>query len=71
MKINALTTFLDGRDRYEKDDERTVSDEDGARFVAAGWAEDLSGTVATGVAAVGATNLQVDNLTHKTEARNG
>jgi hypothetical protein len=38
MKITCLTTFLHGRDRYEKDDVRTVDDELGAYFVANGWA---------------------------------
>lgn len=43
MRIKVLTTFLDGKDRFEKDDERTVENERGARFVAAGWAKSLSG----------------------------
>lgn len=38
MKINCTTTFLDGKDRFEKDDMRTVSEEDGARFIKNGWA---------------------------------
>lgn len=38
MKITCLTTFIDGRDRFEKDDVRTVDDERGAYFVANGWA---------------------------------
>lgn len=61
MKIKCLTTFLDGKDKYHKDDVRTVSDDDGSRFVANGWAEDVDGRVATGAAQDGATNLAVDN----------
>lgn len=38
MKIVCLTTFLDGRDRYEEGDTRTVSDKDGQRFIKNGWA---------------------------------
>jgi len=60
MKIKVLFTFLDGRDRFEKDDLRTVSDEDGARFVANGWAEDEAGRVATGATASGETDLAID-----------
>ncbi len=41
MKIKALTTFLDGRDRFEKGDIRTVDDEAGARFVANGWVANM------------------------------
>ena len=64
MKIEALTTFLDGRDRYEKGDIRTVPDADGARFCAAGWAKDISGAVATGAPAAGETTLDIANATH-------
>jgi hypothetical protein len=39
MKIKCLTVFLDGADRFEQDDVRTVSDERGAYFVEQGWAE--------------------------------
>lgn len=38
MRIHCLTPFLDGADRFEKDDQRTVDDERGARFIANGWA---------------------------------
>lgn len=60
MKIKATTTFLDGTDRFEKDDERTVSDERGAYFVANGWAEDVAGRVAT-VEAAATTDLNINN----------
>lgn len=63
MKIEALSTFLDGRDRFEAGDIRSVPDADGSRFCAAGWAKDISRSVATGDAASGATDLAVDNST--------
>ena len=63
MKIKCLTFFLDGRERFEKDDVRTVSDEDGARLVANGWAEDTAGRVAKGNADSGVTDLAIDNST--------
>jgi hypothetical protein len=46
MKIRCLTTFLDGKERFEQDDVRTVSDERGAYFVANGWAESMDGSSA-------------------------
>ncbi len=38
MKITCLTTFLDGSDRFEKGDVRTVDDARAAYFIANGWA---------------------------------
>lgn len=48
MKIEALETFLDGRNRFEKGDVRTVPDKDGAYFCEMGWAKDTDGIVSTG-----------------------
>lgn len=59
MRIKCLTTFLDDKECFEKDDVRTVDDERGARFVAAGWASDLAGRVATGEAVTGETALDI------------
>ncbi|HPV27319.1 MAG TPA: hypothetical protein PKV77_09130 [Bacteroidales bacterium] len=61
MKIECLTTFLDGKDRYESGDVRTVEDDKGAQFVANGWAKDVAGRVATGSESSGVVNLAVDN----------
>jgi len=71
MRIKALTTFLDGADRFEKDDERTVDDARGARLVGNGWAADLAGQVMTGDSPVGATDLAIDNSVIGQEARHG
>lgn len=69
MRIHCLTPFLDGTDRFEKDDHRTVDDERGARFVAAGWA------VAEGGEAVapagGSADLDIQNVTQGQEVVNG
>lgn len=46
MNIQALDTFLDGKNRFEKDRLYEVSDTDGARFCANGWAVDLDSPVA-------------------------
>jgi hypothetical protein len=61
MKIEILTTFLDGRDRYEAGEVRVVDDAIGARFVANGWAKDEAGRVA--VSAAGETTLDIQNVT--------
>ena len=63
MKILVLTDFKDGRDLFVKDDIRTVSDEDGARFVANGWAQDAEGRVAAGTAEASSTDLDIQNST--------
>ena len=64
MKILCLTTFLDGRDRFEKDDVRSVPDEDGARFIAHGWAQEQGGeAVAAAAPATGETTLTIQNGT--------
>lgn len=61
MKIECLTTFLDGKDRYESGDVRTVEDDKGAQFVANGWAKDVAGRVATGGESSSVVNLAVDS----------
>lgn len=72
MKIECTTTFLDGADRFEAGDIRTVDDERGARLVANGWAADLAGRVATGAVADGAvTDLAIQNVTVAQEASHG
>lgn len=71
MKIKVLNTFLEGRERFEKDDVRTVSDEDGDRFVGNGWAEDISGLVATGAESGDAVDLNINSATHAQEATHG
>lgn len=60
MKIEATTTFLDGVDRFEAGDIRTVDDERGARLISNGWARE-SGSAATPVQAVGEATLDVHN----------
>lgn len=71
MRIKCTTTFLEGAERFEQDDIRSVDDARGAYFVANGWAEDLSGQTATGVSADGATDLAVDSSTVTTGDSNG
>jgi hypothetical protein len=70
MKITVLTTFLDGADRFEAGDIRTVNDERGARFVAAGWAKDNADGVA-GAPAEGETTLDIQNVIHKQSQTTG
>lgn len=70
MRIECKATFLDGQRRFEAGDTVTVSDEDGARFIAQGWAVAPSDD-ALADPSDGATTLAVDNVTHKKGSRNG
>lgn len=45
MKIHCTTTFKEGKDTFYEGDTRTVSDEDGARFIVNGWAVAAGGEV--------------------------
>lgn len=44
MKIVILTTFLEGTTKYTKGDSVTVSEEDGIKFCALGWAHKADST---------------------------
>lgn len=59
MRITCLTTFLDGTDRFEAGDTRTVDDERGAAFIANGWASADGAPAAT--PATGAVTLDIHN----------
>lgn len=69
MKIHCLTTFLDGTDRFEAGDTRTVDDERAARFIAAGWAC-IPGSDPVAPAS-GDVTLNVQNAVIGQEVRNG
>lgn len=62
MRIKVLNTFLNGRDRFTKDEVRDVSEETGLNAVANGWAEDMSGRVATGKPKQASSDLVVDKI---------
>jgi len=62
MQIKVLNTFLNGRDRFTKDEVREVSEETGLSAVANGWAEDMAGRVATGKPKQASADLVVDKI---------
>jgi hypothetical protein len=66
MKINCTTTFKDTDDgrpaTFHAGDTLTVSDADGARFCANGWATDITGEAATGAPATGSTDLDIQDV---------
>lgn len=72
MKIICLTTFLDGRDRFESGDVRQVDDDRAQRFIAAGWAADAA---ADGVqvpdAGTTSTDLDVHNVMQTSQVTHG
>lgn len=64
MRIKVLMPFLHGRERFEKDDQFTIDDEQGAYFVKNGWAEDMSGAEETANANSGEVTLDIQNGKH-------
>ena len=70
MKIEALSTFLDGRERFEQGDVRTVDDIKGAYFVENGWAKDIASDAVV-APAVGETDLVIQNVNLATGVTNG
>ena len=76
MRIKCLTTFLDGKDRFEKDDIRAVhatdtetAEQRASRFVSNGWAE--ADGVVTVEPASGSSNLNIQNGTHGVSVQMG
>lgn len=63
MKIKCVTKFNHGRDIFEKDDERTVSDELGGYFIAQGWATIVGQEGVAGAAANEEVSLDIQNAT--------
>lgn len=61
MRIHCLTTFLDGRERYEKDDIFTVDDTKGAYFVQNKWAKEVGTQTPAAQDQPTVTELAIDN----------
>ena len=70
MKINCTTSFKEGREAFHEGDTRTVSDEDGARFIANGWAV-AAGDAPQPLPDPQAVDLSIDNAKHLTGDSNG
>lgn len=70
MKINCTTSFKEGRETFYEGDQRTVSEEDGARFIKNGWAA-AAGDAPGPLPDVTAVDLTVHSATHATEDSNG
>jgi hypothetical protein len=71
MRIYCLTTFLDGRDRFEEGDTRTVDPDCGRRFVAAGWAREEFDLAAAADSEPTATSLNTHDSSVGTGDGNG
>lgn len=76
-RITCITTFLDGRDRFENGESlatesgcgcRVITEDQAARFVAAGWAR---GDVARIAAVGGSADLTINDGQHGQEASHG
>lgn len=70
MRIECLTTFLEGARRFEKGDVCTVDDALGHKFVALGWAV-APGEAPAAVASQPAASLSIDNAVHAAGDSNG
>ena len=62
MRIECKTTFLDGAERFEAGDIRTVDDARGHRFLAHGWAAEVGQQAAPQSA--GPVSLDIHNAAH-------
>lgn len=72
MQIICDTTFLDGRDRFEQGEKRTVqptdtetSEQRAARFIGNGWAHEVGAEPAATNDATTVTDIAAHNATHK------
>ncbi len=70
MRIHVLSTFLDGRDRFEEGDIRTVDNDRATVFIGQGWARADNGEVAT-VEPTGETTLDIQKSFLTTGDSNG
>lgn len=71
MRIKCLTTFLDGSDRFERDDLRTVDDERGAYFIAQGWAAAEGAATPATLPEQGNAVLDIHDATMSPEVQHG
>ncbi len=68
MRIECLTTFLDGRERFEKGDIFTIDDDAAARFIKNGWAREAGKTTDPAPATAEPVTLDVQSVSHKQRA---
>lgn len=67
MRIECLTTFMHGRERFCKGDIFTVDDADGAYFVTHKWAKEV-GAPDPSTAPADPVTLDVQGMSHKQKA---
>jgi hypothetical protein len=72
MQIICDTTFLDGRDRFEQGEKRTVqptdtetSEQRAARFIGNGWAHEAGTEPAAADGAATSTDITAHSAAHK------
>ena len=70
MRIECLTTFLDGRERFEKGDIFTIDDAKAEYFIANKWAKEVGAPAPAGEP-VPSTDLTIDNSVMGTGDSNG
>lgn len=67
MKIEALEAIKSDGYVLDAEDTKTVPDDIGARWCAAGWAKDLAGVIQTGERKVVRVEVNPDSVKHKTQ----
>ncbi len=70
-RIHCNTTFLDGVDRFEAGDVRSVDAERAERFVAAGWASLADAPTSSPPADQPAAELTIKSAKHAQGAKHG
>lgn len=71
MRIHCLTTFMDGADRFERDEVRHIDDARAARFIQHGWARQDDAAPAPAAASTATSMLDVQSATLVTGDSNG
>jgi hypothetical protein len=71
MRVKVLGTFLDGRDRYEAGDERTVDERVGALAVRNGWAVEIGELPVEMPSAPEPVTLEIHGAAHAAGDSNG
>ena len=70
-RIHCNTTFLDGVDRFEAGDVRSLDAERAARLIASGWASPADAPTSSAPADQSAADLTIKSAKHAQGAKHG
>lgn len=69
MRIECTTTFLDGRERFEKGDIFTIDDATAARFIDNGWVKKVGDETPAALPAADPADLAIHNVLQTQEVK--